>query len=186
MNKRSRTFQLWQILACVTALAAMCGLFVVLIRPPEGTSGLRPAAVTGVVLVVAIWFCRTTTEGRLKTMLAVNFGLALTFFAMYESKTDFMFGHYQGPPPWLFAFLTCAILGMGTGLAHLLRRVVVRRAGIIQEVKRNRSLLRRCVAAVGWLILFLILGVMIGDGVSDFPRAIRNMPRHIEKHHGKP
>jgi hypothetical protein len=119
-------------------------------------------------------------------MLAVNSGLALTFFAMYESKTDVMFGHYQGPPPWLFTFLACALLGMGTGLAHLLRRVLVRRAGVIQEVNGKHSWLLRSVAAIGWSIVFLILGFMILDGVSDIRHAIRNMPRYIEKQHGKP
>jgi hypothetical protein len=135
-GERAR-FSLLQLVAVLTAVGSALALYYVLLSPPIGSSGLFPALIPGGLLLIAIWFSRNTPIKRLATCAVVSTLLSATFFLAYITRTDWLFGHTQGPPQLVIATFATALVGLLGGLVWAASKLANRssgQAGHTQEI----------------------------------------------------
>jgi hypothetical protein len=116
MSAAARRFNVLQLIAVTTSVAAGLALFYIVSAPPLGSLGLVEASVPAAVLLVGLWFCRGTFSTRMGLYAFVGAALAVVFCLRWLRASDTMFGHYSGPPQWVVV----ALAGAGVSVAACL------------------------------------------------------------------
>ncbi len=179
-------YSLLQLLALLAAVASGLALCVVLINPPLGSTGLGEARLPALIFVIALWFCRTGFRARVLTYALVGTCMGFAFFALWFDRTDILFGHFHGPPPWIIAACISAAFGLIGCLAWWACGVVdyvnSRDAQPPVEIPRPTGPIR-WLRYVGMAVLTLLSGCITLLAASELPNACKplELNYYVEK-----
>ena len=135
-------------------------------------AGVHVAILVALIgIVVAIAMRRADRAQRLAIAYAfVSQGAGIALWVFWLSRTDWMMGHYQGPPILLFSALASLALGLG---ATLLACVL----GVARRAARasGQATMGVCMCWVLLLILTLASGFLSWGILWGTPRALRDV-----------
>lgn len=187
LSGRRLLFSLLQLVAVTISVGAAVALLRTLFLPPLGSSGLAESRLPALVLVIALWFCRSGLVARLGSYAVVASLLALLFYQRYFSQTDWLFGHTHGPPQLFVATSVASTIGVLAGIGWLVTKRMARQI----EPAPAPTLLSREWRAARWLgnsaivvltLLSALLAVLtIPDLVIDLPRIGKKLDDNIEQ-----
>jgi hypothetical protein len=182
VGERAR-FSLLQLVAILTAVGSAFAFYYVLLSPPIGSSGLVPALIPGGLLLIAIWFCRSTPIKRLATYAVVAALLSAALFQAYIARTDWLFGHTLGPPQLVIARFATALVGLLAGLVWSASKFASRssgQAGHPQERVHAQGA-TSWLGAAGVVLCTLFAGLMVIDGAVSVPKANARMAEYVKQ-----
>jgi hypothetical protein len=185
-DKRLR-FSLLQIVAVMTSVGTAIAIYGVLSLPPLGSSGLAEACLPAVVLVIALWFCRSSLVARLGSYAVVASLLSLLFILSHIARSDWLMGHTQGPPQLIVATGLASVMGVLAGIGWLIIKVKSRQtkpveASAVSSV-RLRPLHWLSNTAIVLLTLFatLFAWLIIPDLIIDWPRTQKKLDAYTKQ-----
>lgn len=183
MNTASRRFSLVQLIAVTTATAAAIAFFSVLSWPPLGRSGLVEACVPGAILLAALWFCGRSFSGRMVGYAVVATGIAVLFAVKWVAASDWMFGHYHGPPPWIIVSSYSACVGVAASAAWFASRAVAWHRGMRadDEPPLRTGYLSATARVLGMGALTVVGGVLAAISGEDATKAWGQMDYYVEQ-----
>jgi hypothetical protein len=176
-------FSLLQLVAVLTAAGSAFALYYVVLSPPIGSSGLVPALIPGGLLLVAIWFCRSTPIKRLGTYAVVAALLSVAFFQAYIARTDWLFGHTLGPPQLVIATFATALVGLLAGLVWGASKLASRSSGPAANMdRRDRAQgVPSWLGAVGVVLCTLFSALMVLNGAVSVPKANARLAEYVKQ-----
>ncbi|MEO7402603.1 MAG: HEAT repeat domain-containing protein [Burkholderiales bacterium] len=183
MSVRRFNYSILQLIGITMALGAALALYIVLVSPPLGSTGLREARLPAAVLLVALWFCWRSFLPRMAGYAIVSGAIAIVFFLQWVGKTDLMFGHYHGPPPWLIAAFSAAVISIVANVAWWGGWVATktRPAGSPQPESEPQSRWSRAKPAIGMFLLLVPTALIALVAAEDLPRARRELDYYVKQ-----
>lgn len=165
-----------------TAVAAGFSLFLPLLSPPLGSTGLLSATLPAAVLAAALWFCHNDVSARLATYAIVTTLLAVVFCGIYLNQTDWLFGHTQGPPQLAVATFVSSLIGALTGGAWVMSKYASRRdarANFCAADCESPSV--RWTGALAIVPLTLLSALLALGSFSALPHALKRMDNYVRQ-----
>lgn len=183
MSVRRFKYSILQLIGITMALGAALATDIVLVSPPLGSTGLREAQLPAGVLLIALWFCWRSFLPRMAGYAIVSGAMAIVFFLQWLGKTDLMFGHYHGPPPWLIAALIAAAISILANVAWWGGWIVMSLRSTTTSVAEAapRSRWSRALPAIGMFLLLVPTALIAFSASQDLPRARRELDYYVEQ-----
>ena len=173
-------FSLLQLLALTTSVGAAIVLCRALFLPPLGSSGFAEAQLPALVLVIALWLCRSGLVARFGTYAVAASLLSLVFFLRWFAQEDWLMGHTHGPPQLFVATCLSSTIGALAGLGWLVSNLLARENSS-QSIPTAVSRRPRLAAGLGnsAIVLLTLLSALLA--VLSIPGLLGDLPRTGKK-----
>ena len=182
MSERPFKFSILQLIGITAAVGGVIALHRVLVSPPLGSSGLEYAWVPALVILIGLWLGVRGFQRRMAAYAVVGALLSLLFFAKYLWKTDWMFGHHQGPLQYEIASAYLAGIALVANIGWWIGAIVSwTRVKPTAAADDARPGMKRAIAgAIGMAILLLFTGLLALASGPDLPRAMARLDRDVQ------
>jgi len=183
MNERPFKFSILQLIGITAAVGGVIALYRVLVSPPLGSSGLEYTWLPALVILIGLWLGVRGLQRRMAAYAIVGAALSFLFFAKYLARTDWMFGHHQGPLQYEIASAYMAgaalVANIGWWIGAIVNWTLLKPTVAADD---ERPGMKRAIAgAIGMAVLLLFTGLLALASGPDLPRATARLDKDVQQ-----